>query len=46
MAANESRDFVVMETGMEITTYSIINIPWKFKWIWFISLEDIGKFQF
>ena len=32
MAASESHDPVVMETGLEITTFSMINIPWKFKW--------------
>ena len=42
MAASESRDLVVMETGLKITTYSMINILWKFKWLWFKSLEDIS----
>ena len=41
MAASESRDLVVMETGLKITTNSVINIPWKFKWLLFKSLEDI-----
>ena len=40
MAASESRDLVVMETWL--TTYVMINIPWKSKWLWFKSLEDIG----